>query len=152
MSTSVKVALRASAVLWLIWGLVHILAGVMTLTQETGAAIAGIADAVDPALLAMDYHGAVGGVIKQHGFNLLWIGMVTALGSVAIWRRHVASIFVVAMVGGLADVGYFLFIDLGGYNHFVPGTIMTFISASAIITSLYAYFSDPAHLSSASGA
>lgn len=44
------------------------------------------------------------------------------------------------LVGGLLDVGYFVFIDLGGYNNFVPGTVMTIISARAITSSFYAYF------------
>ena len=45
------------------------------------------------------------------------------------------------LTGGLADLGYFLFLDLGGYVNFVPGTVMTLISASAMGLSLYAYFS-----------
>ncbi|MFT4783287.1 MAG: hypothetical protein ACI9IV_001021, partial [Paracoccaceae bacterium] len=39
--------LKIVAVLWVVWGLVHILAGVMTMSQDTVGAIAGIADAVD---------------------------------------------------------------------------------------------------------
>lgn len=45
-----------------------------------------------------------------------------------------------ALVGGLADLGYFLFLDLGGYVEFVPGTVMTIVSATAIIVSFTAYF------------
>lgn len=43
---------KASAVLWIVWGLVHILAGVMTmkgiLTNNISAAVSGIADGMDP--------------------------------------------------------------------------------------------------------
>ncbi|MEL6309764.1 MAG: hypothetical protein AAFQ52_16600, partial [Chloroflexota bacterium] len=52
----------------------------------------------------------------------------------------VLAIFITAMVGGLADIRYFIFIDLGGYANFVPGTVMTIVSASAIVLSLIAYF------------
>ncbi|HKL03240.1 MAG TPA: hypothetical protein VJ911_06170, partial [Cryomorphaceae bacterium] len=69
---------KTSAVLWIIWGLVHVLAGVMTLkgvlTNDISASIIGIADAVDPESVTMDYPKAAGAVIGQHGFNLLWIG------------------------------------------------------------------------------
>jgi len=41
-----------------------------------------------------------------------------------------------AAVGGLTDLGYFLFMDLGGYTHFVPGTVMTLVSGTAIILTL----------------
>ncbi len=48
--------------------------------------------------------------------------------------------FLAALVGGLADVGYLVFLDLGGYVNFVPGTLMTIFSATAITTSFVAYF------------
>ena len=132
--------LKISAVLWVIWGVVHGLAGILTISGDTAPAVSGIADGVDPTLLAMEYPDAVGGIINQHGFNLLWGGVVTIIGGVFIWRKSVAAIFVSALVGGLLDVGYFIFIDLGGYNNFVPGTVMTIISASAVVLSFYAYF------------
>lgn len=137
-------ALRASAVLWMIWGVVHVLAGVLTVSQATGPALSGIADGVDPTLLQnIVYPEAAGAVVNQHGFNLAWIGLTTMVGAVYIWRQSAVAIFVSALVGGLADVGYFVFIDLGGYNKFVPGTVMTIVSASAITLSFYVYF---AHL------
>ncbi len=39
------------------------------------------------------------------------------------------------MAGGLADVGYLLFLDLPGYVSFVPGTVVTMVSATAIVLS-----------------
>jgi hypothetical protein len=135
---------KISAVLWIVWGLVHILAGVMTvkgiLTNDISASITGIADAVNPEELKMDYPEAAGAVIGQHGFNLLWIGLVTFISAFFIWKGNKNAIFLAAICGGLADLGYFLFLDLGGFVHFVPGTIMTIISSLAILTSFYANF------------
>lgn len=136
-----KLLLKISAVLWVIWGLVHMFAGVMTISQDTAGAVAGIADAVDPALLAGEYHPAVGAVLNQHGFNLLWIGAFTVVGGVMIWRHSITSIFMTAIVGWVTDVGYFIFMDLGGFVNFVPGTVMTIISSAAVVLSLWAYFS-----------
>ena len=132
--------LKISAILWVIWGLVHALAGVLTISGDTATAVSGIADGVDPALLAIDYPDAVGAIINQHGFNLLWGGVVTIIGGLFMWRKSVAAIFISALVGGLLDIGYFIFIDLGDYNNFAPGTVMTIISASAIALSFYTYF------------
>jgi len=126
-----------------IWGLVHMLAGVLTMSRDTPEAVEGIADAVDPAILDVTYPDAAGAIINQHGFNLFWIGLVTLICAVYIWRRSVAAVFVAALVGGLADVGYFLFLDLGGYVNFMPGTLMTIFSATAIIASFTAFFTDP---------
>lgn len=132
--------LRVAAALWVIWGLVHILGGVLTISGDTTEAVQGIADGVDEATLEFDYPDAVGAIIDQHGFNLLWIGAVTLVCAVFIWRRSVLAVFLAALVGGLADVGYFVFLDLGGYVDFVPGTLMTIFSSVAIITSFVAYF------------
>ena len=136
--------LKISAVLWIVWGAVHMLAGAMTmnlvLSGDIAGAVAGIADAVSPATLQMDYPAAAGAILGQHGFNLFWIGAVTLICGFLIWRRNTNAIFLAALTGGLADLGYFLFMDLGGYVHSVPGTVMTLVSASAIILSFYAYF------------
>ena len=140
------VLLKVSAVLWIVWGLVHVLAGVMTmkgiLTDDISSSIIGIADAVDPTTLTMDYPKAAGAVIGQHGFNLFWIGIVTFISAFYIWKGNKHAIFLAAITGGLADLGYFLFMDLGGYVKFMPGTLMTIVSSLAIITSFYHYFSN----------
>ena len=142
MTKSQSTALKTAAVLWVIWGLVHMLAGVMTIAQPPSQGVAAIADAVDPAVLAADYHPAVSGVLNQHGFNLLWIGLATIVGAVFIWRSTMTAIWVTAVVGGLADVGYLVFVDLPGYVNFFPGTVMTLISATAIVLSFWVWLSN----------
>jgi len=131
---------KIASVLWVIWGLVHFLAGVMTIAQATPQAVMGIADAVNPETLDVFYPEAAGALINQHGFNLLWIGLVTAIGGLFIWKQNRNAVLVTALIGGLTDVGYFIFMDMGGYVNFAPGTVMTIISASAIITSFIAIF------------
>lgn len=88
----------------------------------------------------MDYPNAAGAVIGQHGFNLLWIGIVTFISAFFIWKGNRNAIFLAALVGGLADLGYFLFLDLGGHVNFAPGTVMSLVSFSAIILSFYGNF------------
>ncbi|MEM9470401.1 MAG: hypothetical protein AAGA00_00490 [Pseudomonadota bacterium] len=135
-----SLALRTSAILWIVWGLVHMFAGVVVLSSDTSAAVAAIADAVDPATLQLAYPDAADAVVNQHGFNLFWFGLATTVGAVFIWRGSAVAIFVTAMVGGLADLGYFIFLDLGGHVNFLPGTLMTLVSSAAIILSFVAYF------------
>ncbi len=133
-----KLLLRVAAVLWVVWGLVHVFAGVTIMTLPTSDAVAAVADAVPPATLAMDYPPAAGAVLKQHGWNLAWIGLTTIVCAFAMWQPRLWPVWLAALVGGLADVGYFLFMDLGGFVNFVPGTVMTLVSGSAIILSFAA--------------
>ncbi|MEO0871451.1 MAG: hypothetical protein AAFY19_05745 [Pseudomonadota bacterium] len=136
-------AVKAAAILWVIWGLVHAFAGVMVLTSDASGGFQAIADAVDRAVLAADYHPAVGGILNQHGWNLGWFGVATIMCAVLIWRQNVTAIWVAGMVGGLADLGYLLFVDFPGYVNFFPGTLMTLISASAIVLSFWVWLSQP---------
>lgn len=141
---NLKLLFKIAGVLWIIWGIVHILAGVLTmnfvLSGDISSSIAGIADAVDPNTVQMDYPEPAGAIIGQHGFNLFWIGIVTLISGFYVWKGNKNAIFLATITGGLADLGYFLFMDLGGHVNFMPGTVMTLVSGSAILISFYALF------------
>ncbi len=139
MTNKQKTALRAAAVLWIIWGLVHTLAGVIVLTSDASGGFQAIADAIDPDALKAEYHEAVGGILNQHGWNLGWFGIATIIGAVLISRQNTTAIWVTAMIGGLADIGYLLFVDFPGYVNFIPGTLMTFVSGSAVLLSFWVW-------------
>ncbi len=42
-------------------------------------------------VLELGYPDAAGAIIDQHGFNLLWIGVVTLVCSWFIWHRSLVS-------------------------------------------------------------
>ncbi|WP_419910057.1 hypothetical protein [Hoeflea sp.] len=152
MSDQKIIALKAAAVLWVIWGLVHTFAGVMVVSSDASGGFQAIADAVAPETLAADYPAAVGGILNQHGWNLAWFGIATIIGAVFIWQRNLTAIWVTGMVGGLADAGYLLFVDLPGYVNFFPGTLMTFISGAAIILSFWVWRTERNRVEAASQA
>ncbi|MEO1283171.1 MAG: hypothetical protein AAFV69_15740 [Pseudomonadota bacterium] len=118
----------------------HAAAGVLIIAGTTTAGFRAIADGVDPATLTTDYHPAVGAILNQHAWNLLWGGLVTIIGAGFIWRENMTAIWVTAMVGGRLDIGYFACLDLGGFVMFFPGTLMTIVSASAVILSAPVWF------------
>lgn len=142
MSQTHSLALKGAAVLWVIWGLVHMLAGLIVIPADAAGGFAAIADAVDSNALAAAYHPAVNGILDQHGWNLLWGGLVTIIGAVFIWRRNFTAIWVTGMVGGLLDLGYLVFVDIPGFVNFVPGTVMTIVSGSAIALSFWVWLSN----------
>ena len=69
----------------------------------------------------------------------VWVEFVVVWCRHGDWRSIKTAIWVTAMVSGLADLEYFIYIDLGAYANFVPGTVMTTISSAAIILSFIAY-------------
>ncbi|NRB32720.1 MAG: hypothetical protein HRU27_19190 [Rhizobiaceae bacterium] len=139
MTDTHKWALKGAAALWIIWGLVHMLAGVIVLSSDATGGFQAIADAVDPAALETAYHPAVGGILNQHGWNLAWFGLATFIGAFFIWRQNRTAIWVTGMIGGLADAGYLIFVDVPGYVNFMPGTVMTLVSGTAILLSFWVW-------------
>lgn len=135
MNTSIL--LKFSAILWIVWGLVHVLFGVMVILGDAGSGIQAIGNGV--VLTPIDYPEVVGAIMNQHGWNLVWFGVATTIAAVLVWRGNSTAIWVAAMIGGLADLGYFMFLDLGGYVKFVPGSVMTIIALLAIVLSFTAY-------------
>ncbi|MEM1166834.1 MAG: hypothetical protein AAGI30_11150 [Planctomycetota bacterium] len=128
---------RTSAVLFTVWGIVHVLAGVMTMSQLLSGravdAVHAITPRSDRSLVDIDYPDAVIAILCQHGFNLAWVGVVVTVAAVFMWRRSGSAFWLAAITGGLLDLGYFIFIDLGGFAE-PPGPQMTYICAAAIIT------------------
>ncbi|WP_425092673.1 hypothetical protein [Tropicimonas sp. S265A] len=139
MSQRARLMLKISAVLWVIWGLVHAFAGGVVLLSDAAGGFQAIADAVPSQELAHDYPGAVGGILNQHGWNLAWFGVATIIGAIFIWKSNMTAIWVTGMVGGLADLGYLFFVDVPGYVNFFPGTVMTLVSGSAIALSFWVW-------------
>ena len=140
---NLSILLKISSVLWAIWGVFHFVMGIaliylLSLGKE---ALSMEAIANDPLMVSLltDYTPLITATLKQHGWNLAWFGAVTTVGAYYIWKKSAAAIFISALVGGLADFGYFVFVDLQGLAPPI-GTAMTFISGSAIILSFYAFF------------
>jgi len=111
MTSGHSVALKLAAALWVVWGFVHVFAGVIIISApDAASAVQAVADAVPKEDLVFEAHPAA------------------------------AAAWVAALTGGMADVGYFIFMDLGGYVNFMPGGLMTYVSASAILLSAWAWF------------
>ncbi len=141
MSQSQSIALKLAAILWVVWGLVHVIAGVIIIgTPDASGAVQAVADAVPKDDLLFEAHPAAAALYNQHGWNLGWIGITTIVCAPFIWAGNRTAVWVAALTGGLADVGYFVFMDLGGYVNFMPGGLMTYVSASAILLSGWVWF------------
>ena len=133
-----KILFPTICVLWMIWGAVHVFAGIATMARPAGEAVAGIADKEDAdAIEALVYASATGAILNQHGFNLFWIGLGTLVCAPFCWRQSRLALWIAALLGGPTDMGYFIFLDIGGFVNFFPGTIMTIFSYGAIFLSLY---------------
>ena len=140
---NLSIILKISSILWAIWGVFHFFLGValIYLLSIGSKALSMEAIASDPLMVGTltEYAPIITATLKQHFWNIACAGVVTTVGSYYIWKKSANAIFISALVGGLADFGYFVFVDLQGLAPPI-GTAMTFISGGAIILSFYAYF------------
>ncbi|MGB0876055.1 MAG: hypothetical protein ACPGVY_13625 [Mycobacterium sp.] len=141
--TLALIALRVAAVLWFVWGVFHVIVGITVIQLLAGehpeGALSSVPAVVDVEFFGTDSTFAIIASLQQNGFNLAWFGLIVTIASVFVWRVCKLAVVTSIVVGGLADLGYFLYVDLPGYAE-PPGPQMTYIMVAAIGLSVYAYF------------
>lgn len=141
--TLALIALRVAAGLWFVWGVFHLIIGIVIIqllvTEHPEGALSSVPAVVDVEFFGSDSTFATIASLQQNGFNLAWFGLVVTIASFFVWCASKFAVAACIVVGGLADLGYFVFVDLPGYAE-PPGPQMTYIMATAIGLSVYAYF------------
>ena len=138
-----RVLTRVISILWLIWALFHVLPGILAMAQAIGTDLSWVAQlepTAEPTELVASYPteaGAMSVIYGQHGFNLMWFGIVALVCAILIWRsQHRVAMLFVAIVAGFADLGVIFFIDIvGGYTS-VAGTAILAVAVVAIALSI----------------
>lgn len=107
-----KIIFKVIAILWLIWSLLHIVPGMIAMTNALSGDISSIQflfPETNPSGMTSDYPNEVKAVLVtfgQHGFNLFWFGLITLVCAILIWKKqNKIAILIAAIVGGLADFG-----------------------------------------------
>ena len=140
---NISLLFKISSALWVAWGVFHFVLGVGLIYLFSLGSEALSIDMVanDPlwAGLFKTDDPMVTAHLRNYSWGIGWYGLVTTMGAYFVWKEKAEAIFLCAIVGGLADTGYFMFVDLAGFAPPI-GKAMTYISASAIILSFYALF------------
>ena len=107
MTATQSLCLKLASVLWIIWGLVRVFAGVEVMTLDMTGGLEAFGDAFSPELLAMmEEHAAVGGMLDQGGWNLGLSGIVAIIGGAFVWRGSMiaigATVLTALLTGGAA--------------------------------------------------
>lgn len=127
---------RVAAVLWAMWGLLHFVAGV-SVVRTFASEVAGVPESVVLSLMGDQLPFHVRRTLAEHSFNNMWFGLVVLIGSVLVWRGSRLGVFLCTIVGGLAQLGFTIFLVMPGLSNAV-GVTMTFIAACAAISGVMA--------------
>ena len=119
-------AYRIGAVAYVLWGLLHVGAGAALLhrvwTVGGARAIALIGSAVPVHELPVNLSPLETGVIAQHAWNLLLLGVFAAIvGAVFNWRNSRPGYWLNLLIVGGADIGFIFAIQIPGYIKLTDG-------------------------------
>lgn len=129
---------RIGAVFYVLWGLLHVLAGAGMLLagaeeQLDLLSTAPLPEAELPAALAPLVHAG----LSFHGYNLLWFGLL-AIGVAVLlnWRNDVTGYWVNLFVVGADDLGLVVFLILPGHLTFAEAGLgpVLFLLAAVLTT------------------
>lgn len=131
-----QVSFRVAAVLWAVWGALHLVAGLSVVTTFAREVV-GVPESVQLTVMGGELPFHVRRTLAEHSFNNTWFGLVVLVGSVWVWKRSRLGVFLCTIVGGLAHVGFTIFLVVPGYSNAV-GVAMTVIAAAAVALSVAA--------------
>ena len=132
-----KIMFKTSAILWGIWGIVHLLAGISMISALQNG-VDGLPESVLVNMMGSEMPVHALETLMEHNWNNAWFGLVVVIGAFFVWKGNRNGIFLSAIVGGLAHLGFFIFVILPYPDPI--GIIMSFVAAAAIALSFIAYF------------
>jgi hypothetical protein len=109
---------RIGAVFYILWGVLHVIAGLQGFINP-------------PEQAAVGY---VAASLMQHSYNLIWFGVVSVIIAVFwIWRLDKTGYWMNLVLVSLADIGWLVFVVFPGHYDFVEGMIGPILWAFAVV-------------------
>ena len=104
---------RLGAVFYILWGLVHILAGLSNFQLGSQQSV-----------------GEIQGRLFQNGWNLLFIALASILiAGILNWKNSRLGYWLNLLLVSISDVGFILFLLIPGYSKDLVGPILWILGA-----------------------
>lgn len=116
---------KIGAVLYALWGVVHVIGGMSILAAWMERGAAGVIDVMGgPSGAVMDGSALLSGVAGYHFFNIGWIGAVVTVIAVTLnWSNSKAGCWFNLALVGLLDAGLIIFMLIPGHISWGEGMI-----------------------------
>ncbi len=128
-----KIPFRITSILWGLWGFVHLLGGLTMLFVLKGG-LESVPESVDVKNLPPLH---IVPTLMEHNFNNLWFGLTILIASFFVWKANRNAVLFCSIVGGLAHLGFAIFIVFPGHSDLV-GVVLSFVVLAAIVFGIIA--------------
>lgn len=133
-----KLFQRIGATSYILWGVLHVVFGIMFLY---GAMAADGAATLEDVAGITDLSASAAPFFAQHAFNLLWVGVfATVVGVWLNWKNDVAGFWVNASVVSLFDIGFIAFVLVPGHMSLQDGLLGPVLWVIALVFTGLAHF------------
>jgi hypothetical protein len=127
-----KYAGKIGAILFLLWGLLHITGGAMMLMAGNGA-YCMVATGLSPNQLPTTPGIAEAAIISFHSFNLLWLGVLVSIIAISNWKGNGTGLFINSSIVVMADIGLYYFLLMPGIMNPSDGLAGPVLAVGAIL-------------------
>jgi hypothetical protein len=139
---------KIGAVLYVLWGIVHLGVGAVMLyrlaTEGGTAALAQTSSAVPVEELPQNLAGAASALVGQHAWNLVVFGCFALVVAVTLnWRNSRLGYWLNLGVVSAADVGFLYAFVLPGYIRLADGLPGLVLWVLAVIFSTIGFLANP---------
>ncbi len=134
--TTSNIFFKTASILWGLWGFVHLFAG-FSMLSVLSEGIESLPESVLVKMMGNDMPLHIVPTLMEHNFNNTWFGLVILTGSFFVWKANRTAVLLCSIVGGLAQLGFTIFIVFPGYSE-LPGVIMSFVVVTAIVFGMIA--------------
>ena len=130
---------RIGAGFYVLWGILHAVSGVIMLNasfnQGGTAVLALVGTAVPAGDLPQNLTGIANGLLGQHSWNLLWLGIFAIVVAVLNWKNSRTGYWFNLVVVSGTDIGFIFGVLVPGYIGFVEGIVGPALWILAVIFS-----------------
>jgi len=131
-----KIIFRITSILWGLWGFVHLFGGLFMLSF-LGGGVKNLPESVLMKMMGNEMPLPIVPTLMEHNFNNTWFGLVILIGSFFVWKENRNAVLFCCIVGGLAQIGYAIFIVFPGHST-LPGVVINFVFLVAIVFGIIA--------------
>jgi len=135
-NVSSKIIFRTTSVLWGLWGFVHLFGG-LSMLSVLREGLKSLPESVLVKMMGNDMPLHIVPTLMEHNFNNTWFGFTILIGSFFVWKANRNAVLICSIVGGLAQLGFAIFIVFPGYSE-LPGVVMSFVALAAIVFGIIA--------------